>query len=144
MSILNTAPFLEITRDIANETEFELLTGAGANRLDTAMTDCARSKNQTVVVTLGAEGARAATPVGSFRVPSPKVDPVDTVGAGDTFCGLLAHALDHGLDHKAAMWRATTAASLAVLRPGAQPAMPYAAEVETTLETLQPAAGYRG
>ena len=56
---------------IANETEFELLTGAGLDRLDAAMADWARSQNQTVIVTLGGDfalPARAVTP--SSAVPS--------------------------------------------------------------------------
>lgn len=141
MSILNTAPFLKTTKAvaeqasivIANETEFELLTGAGVEKLDAAMADWAKSQNQTVIVTLGPDGARAATPTGSFAVPALKVDPVDTVGAGDTFCGYLAAGLDRGLDLEAAMRRAAVAASLAVLKPGAQPAVPYARDVEAAL-----------
>ena len=141
ISILNTAPFLPTTREvaeqasivIANETEFELLTGAGLDRLDAAMADWARSQNQTIIVTLGGEGARAATPNGSFRVPALKVDPVDTVGAGDTFCGYLAAGLDAGLDLEAAMRRAATAASLAVLKPGAQPSVPHVGEVDKAM-----------
>ena len=141
VSILNTAPFLETTKAvaelasivIANETEFELLTSAGMDRLDEAMADWARAQNQTVIVTLGPDGARAATPAGSFRVPALKVDPVDTVGACDTFCGYLAAGLDQGLDLEVAMRRAAVAASLAVLKPGAQPAIPYAADVEKAL-----------
>ncbi|OEO28465.1 ribokinase, partial [Devosia insulae DS-56] len=142
VSILNTAPFLKTTKAvaeqasivIANETEFELLTGAGVDRLDAAMTDWARSQNQTVIVTLGPDGARAATPTGSFAVPAMKVDPVDTVGAGDTFCGYLAAGLDRGFDLEAAMRRAAVAASLAVLKPGAPPAVPYLRDVEAALK----------
>jgi ribokinase len=141
VSILNTAPFLKTTKAvaeqasivIANETEFELLTGAGVDRLDAAMADWAKSQNQTVIVTLGPDGARAATPTGSFAVPALKVDPVDTVGAGDTFCGYLAAGLDRGLDLEAAMRHAAVAASLAVLKPGAQPSVPYARDVEAAL-----------
>ncbi len=138
VSILNTAPFLPTTRAvaeqasivIANETEFELLTGAGLDRLDVAMADWAKTQNQTVIVTLGGDGARAATPERSFSVPALKVEPVDTVGAGDTFCGYLAAGLDRGLGLEEAMRRAAVAASLACLKPGAQPAVPYADEVE--------------
>jgi ribokinase len=138
VSILNTAPFLPTTKAvaeqasivIANETEFELLTGAGLDRLDAAMSDWARTQNQTVIVTLGGDGARAATPEGSFAVPALKVEPVDTVGAGDTFCGYLAAGLDRRLGLEEAMRRAAVAASLACLKPGAQPAVPFAAEVE--------------
>jgi ribokinase len=138
VSILNTAPFLPTTKAvaeqasivIANETEFELLTGAGLDRLDAAMADWAKTQNQTVIVTLGGDGARAATPGGSFSVPAFKVEPVDTVGAGDTFCGYLAAGLDRGLGLEEAMRRAAVAASLACLKPGAQPSVPVADEVE--------------
>ncbi|WP_421761397.1 ribokinase [Devosia sp.] len=138
VSILNTAPFLPTTAAIAekasiviaNETEFQLLTGAGLDRLDQAMAEWAKAQNQTIIVTLGPDGARAATPSGSFAVPALKVEPVDTVGAGDTFVGYLAAGLDQGLALEAAMQRAAVAASLACLKPGAQPSVPYSAEVE--------------
>ena len=141
IAILNTAPYLATTPDIvglasiviSNETEFELMTGAGLDRLDAAMADWAKSRNQTIIVTLGGEGARAATPEKSFSVASLKIDPVDTVGAGDTFCGYLAAGLDRGLDLETAMRRAAAAGSLACLKPGAQPSVPYAAEVDAAL-----------
>jgi ribokinase len=140
-SILNTAPFLKTTPDlarlasivIANETEFALLCGGKAEPLDGLMEEWARTHRQMVIVTLGPDGAKAATPAGSFSVPALKVDPVDTVGAGDTFCGYLAAGLDAGLELEQAMRRAAVAASLACLKPGAQPAIPYAAEVEAAL-----------
>ena len=137
-AILNTAPFLDSTKAlapkatilIANETEFALLTGRGIDELDAAMADWAKQHNQTVIVTLGGEGARAATADGkTISVPALKVTPVDTVGAGDTFCGYLAAGLDAGLDLEVAMERAAVAASLACLKPGAQPAIPTADEV---------------
>jgi ribokinase len=115
---------------VANETEFALLSGAAPDRLDAAMAEWAKAQNQTIIVTLGAEGARAATPSGSIAVPSPRITPVDTVGAGDTFCGYLAAGLDRGLDLEAAMRRAAVAASLACLMPGAQPSIPHAEAVE--------------
>ena len=137
-SILNTAPFLDTTPElarrasivIANETEFALLTGGRAGSLEELMAEWARAHRQTLIVTLGPDGARAATPSHSFAVPAYPVDPVDTVGAGDTFCGYLAAGLDAGLELEPAMRRAAVAASLACLKPGAQPAIPYAAEVD--------------
>lgn len=139
-SILNTAPFLDTTPDlaaqasivIANETEFALLAGED-KPLQNLMQDWARTRQQTIIVTLGAEGARAATPEGWISVPAFPVKPVDTVGAGDTFCGYLAAGLDSGLDLEAAMRRAAVAASLACLKPGAQPAIPIAADVAEAL-----------
>lgn len=138
ISILNTAPYLDSTPSVAhkatilvaNETEFALLSGRGIDELDAAMTDWASKHDQTVIVTLGGDGARAATKSGLIRVAALPITPVDTVGAGDTFCGYLAAGLDAGLELKAAMKRASVAASLACLKPGAQPAIPLAAEVD--------------
>jgi ribokinase len=137
-TILNTAPFLDTTASIAhkadiliaNETEFALLTGRDSDELDAGMAAWAARHHQTVIVTLGGDGARAVTADGqAISVPALPVKPVDTVGAGDTFCGYLAAGLDSGLDLEAAMKRAAVAASLACLKPGAQPAIPTADEV---------------
>jgi ribokinase len=62
-----------------------------------------------------------------------KITPVDTVGAGDTFCGYFGAALLAGLPLEAALKRASTAASLACLKPGAQPAIPLAQDVDEAL-----------
>ena len=87
------------------------------------MRDWATTHKQTIIVTLGPDGARAVTAEGeTIAVPALKVTPVDTVGAGDTFVGYLAAGLDAGLPLEAAMTRAAKAASLACLKPGAQPA----------------------
>lgn len=140
MTVLNTAPFLETTASlatkasivIANETEFALLAG-DAEPLETLMSAWAKAHDQTIIVTLGPDGARAATPDAFISVPAMPVVPIDTVGAGDTFCGYLGAGLDAGLDLEAAMKRAAVAASLACLKPGAQPAIPSADEVDVRL-----------
>jgi ribokinase len=137
-SILNTAPFLTTTGVVAgtasivvaNETEFALLSDSQAGELDEAMTQWAQSRRQTIIVTLGADGAQAATGDRLFRVPAFPVTPIDTVGAGDTFVGYLAAGLDAGLELEAAMRRAAIAASLACTKQGAQPAIPMAGEVD--------------
>ena len=141
-TILNTAPFLDTTAAVAgtasivvaNETEFALLCNGETQPLEGLMRDWARKHEQTLIVTLGGDGARAATADGRFiPVPALKVTPIDTVGAGDTFVGYLAAGLDAGLELDAAMRRAAYAASLACTKPGAQPAIPQAAEVEAAL-----------
>jgi ribokinase len=55
---------------------------------------------------------------------------VDTTGAGDTFVGAFAASLHRGLSFEAAMKRGLAAGSLACTKPGAQPSMPYATEIE--------------
>ena len=142
VSVLNTAPFLDSTPAmagkasilVANETEFALLCNGETEPLERLMRDWAAAHGQTLIVTLGPAGARAATADWRFlSVPSLQVTPIDTVGAGDTFCGYLAASLDAGLDLEAAMRRAAFAASLACTKPGAQPAIPLAAEVAAAL-----------
>ncbi len=143
-SIINIAP---LTADaarlgrmadivVANETEFELLAGreglSAAERED-AMQALSRDTGQTVIVTLGAEGVIAVRGGNIHRAKGLKIEPVDTVGAGDTFCGYLAASLDAGLDFDAALRRAAVAGSLACLNPGAQPAIPLAAEVDAKI-----------
>ncbi|MFE1321874.1 ribokinase [Kitasatospora phosalacinea] len=84
-----------------------------------------------VVVTLGADGALVKQPGRpGVHLPAPVVDAVDTVGAGDTFCGALADALARGADLPAAAARAVRAASLAVTGLGAQSSMPDAAQLD--------------
>ncbi|WDR01912.1 ribokinase [Devosia algicola] len=141
IAILNTAPFLSDTPEVAaraamvvaNESEFALLCGDRDGALDDLMRDWARNHDQTIIVTLGPDGAKAATPDDFIAVSSLRITPVDTVGAGDTFCGYLAAALDAGLPLKQAMRRAAYAGSLACLNQGAQPAIPYAKDVDAAL-----------
>jgi ribokinase len=85
---------------------------------------------RTVIATHGPEGAVAAGPEGAFRVPALPVKAVDTTGAGDTFCGVLAARLDRGESLSSAMRFAAVAGSLAVTREGAQPSFPTLAEIE--------------
>jgi ribokinase len=91
------------------------------------------------VVTLGSAGAIACTPAGGWRIRALEVDPVDTTGAGDAFVGVLAAALDHGLELPEALRRASIAAALACTRLGAQTSQPSAAEIEARLPDLAPA-----
>ncbi|HSJ35445.1 MAG TPA: ribokinase [Acidimicrobiia bacterium] len=84
-----------------------------------------------VVVTLGAAGAKAYRNgrLVAERQPPP-VDPVDTVGAGDAFCGALVTALAGGAGVQEAMTWAVTAGALATTRHGAQPSLPTRDEIE--------------
>lgn len=139
-TILNTAPLTtEATRlagladiVIANETEFDLLVGRNgldASAREQAMQDYGRQSGQTIIVTLGADGVVAVRDGKTFRAPSLEIEPVDTVGAGDTFCGYFAAGLDKGFTFEAALRRATVAAALACTKPGAQPSIPFARDV---------------
>ncbi|MEQ1941341.1 ribokinase [Mesorhizobium sp. VNQ89] len=144
VSVLNTAPFRAEAAKllpmadfvVANETEFDLYADTlkleGGDR-KTRMADFTKRTGRTVIVTLGADGVIAASPEGELAVPALAITPVDTVGAGDTFCGYLGAGLADGLSLEHALRRAAAAGSLACLSPGAQPAIPHAKEVDEAL-----------
>jgi len=66
-------------------------------------------------------------------IRAPRVEVVDTVGAGDALNGALAAGLAAGLDLPEAARRAVIAASLAVTRSGAREGMVTAAALEKDL-----------
>jgi ribokinase len=82
------------------------------------------------IVTLGAAGAVGYSKSGRCAAPAPPVTVVDTTGAGDAFVGAFAAALQRGLAFEAALRRGLAAGSLACAKAGAQPSMPYEAEIE--------------
>jgi ribokinase len=84
-----------------------------------------------VALTLGAEGAvlfAGGAEVARARPPEVKV--VDGTAAGDAFCATLVVSLLEGLPYEPALRRACVAGALAASRPGAQPSLPTAAEVD--------------
>lgn len=147
VSVLNAAPFQAATALllaqadylVTNETEFDLYADAlnleGADR-EERVRSFVKVTGRTVVVTLGGDGVIAATPDRFIRVASLKIVPVDTVGAGDTFCGYLAAGLGQGMALQAALHRAAVAGALACLKPGAQPSIPMLDDVEKALKQV--------
>uniref|UniRef100_UPI000848461F PfkB family carbohydrate kinase n=1 Tax=Cellulosimicrobium cellulans TaxID=1710 RepID=UPI000848461F len=105
--------------------------GAGPDELAGALL----ARVPAVVVTLGGDGCLVARrdqePV---RLAGRRVDVVDTTGAGDAFCGVLAAELARGTDLVAAARVGGVAGALAVTRPGAQDAVPERAEVLAALD----------
>lgn len=75
-----------------------------------------------VVVTLGAQGAAVLAPGSTdpVHVPAPAVETVDTSGAGDVFCGVLARALSQGDELLDAVREAVELAAQSTRYPGAQ------------------------
>ncbi|MGA9276059.1 ribokinase, partial [Ilumatobacter sp.] len=95
-TVLNPAPAAELPDElfdlcdvlVPNEHEVELLGGRRA----------LVERVGRLVVTLGAAGAELVGVDGTTPVPPCRVDPVDTTGAGDAFCGSLAARLAAGDD----------------------------------------------
>ncbi|KRD24415.1 MULTISPECIES: ribokinase [unclassified Streptomyces] len=117
---------------IVNEHEAKVILGEelpGGKPEDWARTLLARGP-KSVVVTLGAEGALVASSDQDVtRVPSVRVDAVDTTGAGDAFTAALAWRLGTGSSLAEAAAYAARVGAAAVTRPGAQESFPTADEV---------------
>ncbi len=144
--ILNAAPALDEGRRllpltdilIVNETELaryaELATAPQAlDDVAAAARALITSEDQTVIVTLGKAGAVAVTRNSLHAVEGRPAKVVDTTGAGDCFCGVLAARLSEGADLPTAMLWANTAAGLSTQTPGAAPSMPTRAAIEAAL-----------
>ncbi|MBO9192845.1 ribokinase [Rhizobium sp. 16-449-1b] len=143
-TVLNLAPLIDDAARlgrladivIANETEFELLAGQenmSAEDREAALKRLNAETGQTLIVTLGGDGVVAIRDGVISRAKGLKIEPVDTVGAGDTFCGYFAASLDEGLDFEPALRRAAVAGSLACLKAGAQPSIPSREDVANKL-----------
>ncbi|MER6128886.1 ribokinase [Streptomyces sp. NPDC001795] len=115
---------------IVNEHEARVIAGGelGGSPEDWARAVLALGP-RSVVVTLGAEGALVANGDSMARVPSVKVDAVDTTGAGDAFTAALAWRLGTGSSLPDAAAYAARVGAAAVTRSGAQESFPTAEEV---------------
>lgn len=92
-----------------------------------------------VVITKGSHGLVGYTSEGHRSAAGVKIDPVDTVGAGDTVGAVIVEAIvEEGLFHlrgdilEKVLVRAAQAAAITCARKGAQP--PYKHELEAALE----------
>lgn len=148
--LLNPAPaqplpdalLAEIDVLVPNETEAALLLGLppGAPLEAEAAALALRERGVgLVIITLGGDGLCVADADGVRRLPAPRVTPVDTTGAGDTFIGAYAAARVAGLPLGEALVRAQQAAALGVTRPGAMASMPTRAECEAHFAAAGPA-----
>jgi ribokinase len=92
------------------------------------------SRGKLVALTLGEEGAvllEGGREVA--RANAPKVNAVDGTAAGDAFTACLVVSHLEGRDWEEALRRACAAGAIAATRPGAQPSLPTAAEVDEIL-----------
>lgn len=142
--ILNPAPAKKLSPSLLNgisiitpnETEAEKLTGISIKNIDSAekAAEVLRTYGiANVLITMGARGTYVSTNQYSEMIPAPKVNPVDTTAAGDTFNGALAVAVSEGKDIRNAVIFANLAAAISVTRPGAQASTPFRREVNPSI-----------
>lgn len=79
---------------------------------------------KSVVMTLGSQGALVADASGLTPIPTPKVEAVDTTGAGDAFAGAFVAKLAEGADLVEAAHHAARVGAFAATRRGAQASYP--------------------
>jgi ribokinase len=91
---------------------------------------------KNVIVKMGSRGCLIAqSDRQELRVPAFSVTAVDTTAAGDAFNAGFAVALMRGLNIPRSAVFASAVAAISVTRPGAQPSMPAAAEVDLFLKS---------
>lgn len=138
--ILNPAPACKLDDALLkkisvitpNEKEAEMLTGVSINNIDEAKqaAQILSAKGiQTIIITLGEDGALLYTNNEFSLIPTKKVNAVDTTAAGDVFNGALAVALSEQKNLKEAIQFANSAAAISVTRLGAQASAPYRSEL---------------
>ncbi|MGD2206283.1 MAG: ribokinase [Anaerolineae bacterium] len=118
---------------VPNNIEAAMLAGqSGDDPAQAAQTLLLRGL-QAVVVTLGEEGALLVTPEGEQYFSPYEVEVIDSVAAGDAFCGALAVRLAESASLAESVRFANAAGALAVTVAGAAPSMPRRHAVEALL-----------
>lgn len=138
--VLNPAPAAHLSDELLkclyiltpNETEAELLTGIKVTDEPSAL-KAARYLHdkgvEIVIITMGAAGAFLLANDSHEIIRAPKVEPVDTTAAGDTFNGALVVALTEGKTIRESITFANKVAAISVTRFGAQASVPYRHEI---------------
>ena len=138
--LLNAAPAEPFEKEylqkcdilVVNEVEAAFYAGRTAGTLEEGCAmadDLAADLHNTVVITMGSEGAVVSNGSRHEAVPSQKVKAVETTGAGDSFIGGIAYSVMNGMDIFEACRFATRCSAVTVTRPGAQNSMPVLSEV---------------
>jgi ribokinase len=140
-ALVNLAPPFEVPRKllenldplVVNEHEAAFLLGEKVEGVDGALSaapDLLALGPKSAVITIGESGAVFSDGGSTEHLPAPKVDVVDTTGAGDAFVGALAAQLAGGASLEDAVAYAVRAGAAAVTKEGAQGALPTPETVE--------------
>jgi ribokinase len=147
--ILNPAPVCPLPAEllehvdvlVPNEGELAALAGRSGLEPHEAAVALSQQWGLDVVVTLGERGALVVAASGDVtHVPPRTVRAVDTVGAGDVFCGYLAAGLAQGHTLARAAETANAAAAISVTRTGSAASAPTADEVHAFVAAPSPVA----
>ncbi|WP_370224605.1 ribokinase [Cytobacillus sp.] len=125
--IINPAPAQTLSQELINkvtyitpnEHEYKLVFNT-----NDSMEELLEKYPNKLIITCGTEGVRFFDGTEIKLVPSIKVIPVDTTGAGDTFSGAFAVAIAEGNCLEDSIRFGNIAAGLSVTKKGAQTGMP--------------------
>jgi ribokinase len=140
-TILNPAPAVQLPYGllrltdlcVPNETELENLTGRPVGNIAQAIEAARALREQgaeTVLVTLGEQGALLVCDDRVAHFPAAAAQAVDPTGAGDAFVGSLAVFLAEGRGLDEAIRMANRVAAFTVTRHGTQSAFPSNSEAQ--------------
>lgn len=102
------------TCDVFLPSEVEAVRLAGTTDLEAAARRFLEAGPDVVVVKTAERGCLVATAGGVTRVPTDAVEPVDSTGAGDAFCGAFAAATVRGAEPVEAARAGASAARVAI------------------------------
>jgi ribokinase len=123
---LNAAPAVPVPAEVVRAAELVVV-----NRHEL---DALPEPPRLAALTLGAEGAVLLERGEEVaRARPPEVTAVDGTAAGDAFTACLVVSLLEGRGREEALVRSCAAGALAASRPGAQPSLPTADEVDAIL-----------
>ena len=140
--VLNAAPARELPDEllaeidvlIVNAGEAAYLAGQPGDTDGAALAAALLARGpRAVVITLGPAGALLAEHETCRKIRTLDIHAVDTVGAGDAFCGSLAAMLAEGKSLIDAAKVGCAAGALAATKPGAIPSLPMRAAVREVL-----------
>ena len=146
ITILNPAPFAPLSAELLaasdwiapNEHEFAAMDPQKRSPdSDEIIGDLARLLGKRILVTLGELGAAFTGATGQIvRIPSPKVNAIDTTGAGDSFVGAFAYGLASGMPEELAVKLGCACASKSVTRRGTQSSYSSKEEAQAIIQAV--------
>ena len=147
VTILNPAPTRDFTPKIFANVDFLIPNEHEARDLISnpeaplnSMLDCVEAAHlildlgvKNVIVTRGEKGAVWANANGTGQAAAFRIVPVDSVAAGDAFCGTFAAALNRSETMAESLRWASAAGALAATSPGAVDSLPNESQVRELL-----------
>ncbi|WP_207909165.1 ribokinase [Pedobacter sp. ok626] len=142
--VLNPAPACSLSDALLsnisvitpNRTEAEILSGITVNDMGSAKKAAQIIKEkgvETVIITLGREGALILHDNEFMHIHAPLVEAIDTTAAGDVFNGAFTVALSENKSIRDAVTFACSASAISVTRLGAQSSVPSRNEIIANL-----------